>query len=778
MGTLNRRTFTQLTTGALFAAASKRLLPNTGKPVITTNEGGVRVEGGNYLWEYSINDDRFRISDEKHREIVSGKMQPAIMVAAANDPMQRVCSAGKAMPPKAEPGKVTFEYSGVNGGSHAAFSWRFEDRAIWTDAITYDTPEAQDIVSLHYFCDANPSEAEPTLHSDFLVVPGICEGDAVSPILQELNFDEELWLGHGSYTRGLPQQWALPVDYFCGMNSNSAGDWPWTQRQEGIAAFTCGLAELPAGDLFLQLAGGQAGLKIDYRSDLWKQLRGPQKLKIGATLVWTFGGDYYESIAAYYQVLLGAGTIHAKQNSPHKTAVALTPEICTWGAQVERGKAGRNLDEAFLRDFYARLKASGMKAGLFSIDDKWEGAYGSLEHSTTRLPHFEEFLAELRADGMKIGIWAALMRCERPADLGLTESHMLQTAEGKPFVAGDKANPYFIYDFTQPEVEKVLSGVVRRFIRRYGPDVVKFDFGYELPAMSVAAPRDRRWAGELLMWRGLDIVIRAMREENPDQVVMYYELSPLFVEFFDLHSLDDLFLNYGEYDVEANRRIFFSSLMGRLGVPTYGSSGYDWASAPAIWFDSAAAGTIGILVDFAGDRMNRKSTPEQIAKYNGVAKTLRPSNVFEILPIGYASYGSVRGAHARSWARFENGELVLVAYRPPEGGDDDVLRSSSVDARVRDAVQADFPVIVSSRTNDDITRCAELAIAPYGAGTIAIRRQAGRQAQVRSHYLGDSDGTENQEEAVPIEDGRLTVKAGAHNATGQPLEWIEVAITR
>jgi len=29
------------------------------------------------------------------------------------------------------------------------------------------------------------------------------------------------------------------------------------------------------------------------------------------------------------------------------------------------------------------------------------------------------------------------------------------------------------------------------------------------------------WAGERLLWKGLDVVVKAMREENPDIVVMY-----------------------------------------------------------------------------------------------------------------------------------------------------------------------------------------------------------------------------------------------------------------
>ena len=129
---------------------------------------------------------------------------------------------------------------------------------------------------------------------------------------------------------------------------------------------------------------------------------------------------------------------------------------------------------------------------------------------------------------------------------------------------------------------------------------MKFDFGYEIPALDTVAPRDMSWAGERLLWKGLDVVVKALREENPDIVVMYYELSPLFTEHLDLHSPDDLFMATGEFDLEANRRFFFSSLCGEFGMPTYGSSGYDWVSAPSIWFDSVAVGTLGCLASFYG----------------------------------------------------------------------------------------------------------------------------------------------------------------------------------
>jgi len=53
-------------------------------------------------------------------------------------------------------------------------------------------------------------------------------------------------------------------------------------------------------------------------------------------------------------------------------------------------------------------------------------------------------------------------------------------------------------------------------MKRYRPDLVKFDFGYELPSLDTGVPKDMNWAGEKLLAKGLDVVVNAMREENPD----------------------------------------------------------------------------------------------------------------------------------------------------------------------------------------------------------------------------------------------------------------------
>ena len=775
MTTLNRRTFVHLSAGTLLTAASSKLFGNPVAHSITRDGEEVRVQGSNYLWEYSEANDTFRLRDSRKRLIVSGTLQPAVIVSPVENSSQRRCTPGKPSIHEADRDHVTIRYEKVNGGAAVTVSWRFDEHGIWIDPITYDTPTAEDIVSLYYFSEPDGTTSKPTLHATYLVVPGISEGSSVSPIVRDyMHLNQNVWLGRGSFTPGLNQQWGLPVHYFCGFSVDSSAGLKNMFTEGRSDAFACGLADLPSGDLFLNMFQGNCSPWIDYRSDLWNHVRGPGKLTLGASLVWSTGPEYRSAIAGYYRSLLQADIIHIHQNSAHKTQVALTPEFCTWGSQVDENKEQDHLDEAFLEETYLALKASGMKAGLFSIDDKWEGAYGNLEHSKTRLPNFEQFLGKLRADGYRVGIWAALMRCERPADIGLTEDNMLKMPDGTPYLAKNSGTShYYIIDFTQPAVEKVLTSLVKRFIRRYKPDLFKFDFGYELPAAGVAAPQDKKWTGERLMWKGLDIVIKAMREENPDLVVMYYQLSPLFLDYFDLHSTDDLFLAAGEYDLEANRRIWFSSLLGPLGIPTYGSSGYDWASSPSIWFDSAASGTIGSLNDFHGDEQGERGSPEFVAKYNGMSKVLRSTNIFEVMPLGSISEAPTLGAHAHSWARMEDGQLVLLAYRPPIAGEENPLMSGATDPLIKNAIRSDVPVVIASRGKSSISKDGALAMVAYGGGEISILRENGEKAEIASHYFG---GAVAQSRAQ-IRNGRLTINVADRSVEGKPLEWMDISIS-
>jgi Glycosyl hydrolases family 31 TIM-barrel domain len=770
---LDRREFLQFSTAALLSAAGQGAAEETRPARVTQKGGSLRAEGKNYAWEWVPSSDQFSLRDTNGRLVTTSILQPLVMTSPVGHSNIRRASPGKFVSHSVEGGGITFYYEGVNGQARLSTTWRFEDQSIRADPLVYETPLAEDVVSVHYFAEARSAIPFPALKSTYLIDPGISEGSSVSPIVRaDVGLDTLSWLGHGSFRPGLSQQWALPVHFFCGFNIDEhdgiARDSYTTGRSD---AFCCGLTELPNGDLFLHLKSGQGSVVVNYRSDLWAHLRGPGRMSLGVGLFWAFGSSYYEAIRAYYLGLLNAGIIHKKQNSEQKTAVALTPQFCTWGAQVDRGKGWKREDETFLRSIYKELRDSGMRAGMFSIDATWEGRYGTLKASSERFPHFLDFLNEVRAGGHRIGLWSAFMRCEDPQEIGLTTDNMLRGPDGKPYMTGvAEGEKYYILDLTQPKVERVFKNIVQDFVRRYNPDLVKFDFGYELPSLDIAAPADRRYAGERLLKKGLEIVVGAMREVNPDIVLMYYQLSPLFLDELDLHSPDDLFLCAGEYDLEANRRFFFSSLLGDLGVPTYGSSGYDWQSSPNIWFDSAVVGTLGSLNDFQGDEQGEKATPERIAKYNGLTHVLRSSNFYRVVPLDVDSEAPTRGAHSRSWARFENGQLVLVAIRPAADVNGAYNESRFPEKQVRDVIRTTVPVVVASRTSDGIESANLLGVVPYGDGEVSIRRPSPGVAEVTEHWFG---GTLTRSR-VQVRNDYCDLTAKTRRDNGASLEWMEV----
>ncbi len=750
-------------------------------PIVTKTGGTVRARGKDYTWEWTEANDDFHLLDSRGLVIASGKLQPAVMVQVTGEGGGRRCSAGKPAGYDVRGNAVSVRYEGVNGSAKLSVTWRFEDDGMWLDPVGYETPSPEDVVSLHYFAQGTGKEAQPSLLSDCLVVPGANESPALSPILPQNAFTglkETLWLGHGGAnpeTQG-GQQWALPVHYFCGFHI-SPYDFqkaphltavPGVELDQLLDAFCCGLAEIPNGDLLIETQDGKYSQVVNYRGDLWGHVRGPGKLALGAKQYWTVGPNYYEAIRRYYLGLLAGGVIRRKANSPHKLEVALAPSFCTYGEQVARDRTDERLDESTLQSIYDEMTRSGMKAKLFVIDAKWEGKWGNLHHSQERLPHFEDILRRIRSDGHYVGLWAAFLRCADPGDLSLTTEHMLHQPDGKPYVINNiTPDPYYMIDASQPRAQEALRQLVREFVRRYQPDFVKFDFGYEVPSLAIAAPWDKSWAGERFLAKTLEVIVNAMREVSPDMVVLYYSLSPLMLDFIDLHSPDDLGLCLGDFGLEANRRLFFSSLLGEIGMPTWGSSGYDWTTAPDNWFDTAALGALGSLLSFSGPHAERYAKPERIAKFNGLAQATRVRDTFSIVPIDAAYLGPERGAHASSWARIENGEVVLIALR------ERCLDGRKGSGKFRDLVTTNTSAVIASKTNDGLARASKLAVVPYGDGEITLQRadQSPARAEATEHYFGGGSKTTQ----IFVEHGCLRIPLRERAEDGSVVEWIEIS---
>ena len=365
-------------------------------------------------------------------------------------------------------------------------------------------------------------------------------------------------------------------------------------------------------------------------------------------------------------------------------------------------------------------------------------------------------------------MWAAFLRCEDPADLGLTTSHLICGKDGKPHPFAENDVTFYLLDLTQPKVQEVIRDVARKYVQTYKPDLVKFDFGYELPALSVAAPKDMRYAGERILHKCVEVVVSAMREVNPDLAVMYYSLSPLYADFFDLHCTDDLFLNQDEYNLEANRRIFFGSLLGELGIPTDGSGGYDWRSMRDIWFDSAPTGTLGSLLSFTGDEEGEGPDSAIVAKFNGLTHLLRPTVTFRLEAVEWAAISATRGARSPSWASWEGDNLTLVALRKGH------WNGGPVSGRYRDIVSTTAPLVLASKTGDDLRRSNFLALMPFGDGEVTLKTEASfpRRADIVEHLFGGK----KKLTSLKLTAGECHVSFREKDEQGTPVEWVEINV--
>ncbi len=735
--------------------------PNPESPEIPAS---LKFEGDTYRWSWTEKTDVARIEDRSGRTIASAELQPAVALQAKGKLNDR---PGRLHSVEVKDDRCVFVYTREDVDARLTVEVRFAADRLWYSPVQLESRLPADVVELRWFSALEGGVMQPRLSNNVLVVPGIDMSPAISPILAaDVYLDTTVWLGRGAIpSPGLFQQWGLPVHFFCGYNLDAVPEARGSVPARLSSAFCCGITSLPQADMLIHTANVRHSLIFRYHSELWGQARTPGSIQIGAGLVWTFGATVQDAIRAYYHAVLESGAVRAPSPSVAKRAIMTSSVYSMWGAQTAAGTDGIKLTQDELEDAYRALQASGLRMDIFEIEDRWESDHGTLVHSEDRLPHFEAFLDRVRGDGMKIGLWTVPLRCGSPQKIGLKPENMLRLHDGSPVPGTMSAQPYFLLDITQPAVEANVRQRLQTMMRRYRPSLLKFDFGYEMPPLSSGAPADKRWAGEKLLMKALDLIGSAVREVDPDVVLMYYGLSPFLLGRIDLHSPDDLYAAMGDYDIEANRRFFFSSLMGEIGIPTYGSGAYDWASMPSIWFDSVLIGSLGVLADCRGDVRGDKPASEMVALFNGLREAVRQTTEFEIETSPVDPLSPTRGAHAPSWIRRENGKITGVALRH------DNWMGSAGTSRVPDVIDTDISVVVVSRTEDSIRRATSLAIVPLGSGKLRLLREREEASGHLIEHFADGQARARPVRGIGAE---CRLELANKREDGVPLEWCEL----
>lgn len=730
-----------------------------------TDDQTLDVHTDVYRWRWDRRSDTMTILDSMDRVMATAPLQPAVSVVDGNG--DRVCASGTAVEVAVSGDRVVLEYGQVNGKARLLLELGFAEERFWLEGVRYRDAADHRVVSLHHFAEPGSEhgpEPVPALHCTYLIQPGVSMTPAVSPVLgTENGLSLTSWLGRGSMgpDSRIHQQWGLPVHYFCGVNRVTGGNARAARTSGQSDAFCCGLATLPSSDMLLQLDQGRISPVFNSRQDLWHSPDdGDGEQLLAARLVWTFGTNYRNAVRNYYRAVRE----DSGERSEAKREALRASQFNTWGAQCATEKAAGRFDEPALLSIYEGMRHSGMRPGMFVIDDKWEGRYGVLHHDERRFPRFPEFLDRVRRDGHLVGLWAAFLRTNDPALVGLEQRHLMHDIRGNPISKHNAFDPepYYLLDPSQDEVRTVLTEQISNFVRRYEPDLVKFDFGYELPSLSVAQPANPEHAGERLLLRALDIIVSALRSAKPDIAVMYYSLSPLVLDFVDQHCHDDMYLCAGDYASENNRRLFFSSMLGELGVSVYGSGGYDWRSMRDIWLDTAIVGPVGSLNSFEPDECDEQPDEELIALFNGCSALSREPGRCTIEPVCPVVVGAESGARSSSWVRIVDGEVTGVTVRAEDG---ERLRPDC-------GVRSDVAAFVTSLSGEGLATASRIGLVTFGQGTVRLAR-AEQASAVRATYHC-FDGSSHVEDS---EHGPDFIRVPARpDPRMSPVEWIELRI--
>lgn len=709
------------------------------QPRITHRDGVVTVESAAYCWRWAASDDIVELCDASGTPILSHPLQPAFEVAGAS------ASCGGTYARHAVEGdRLEVAWTGANGDAEVSLAVRFAPTHLVFERTVYAPATAHAVVRYAWLATMRDGRLAPAGTARWCVVPGgkqdpeqaIFPLDPPSPVRFSVGC-------FGNDTGTHHQQWALPHYFTCA----------WTERG---AAACIGLGAFPDGNVMVETHGGALSYEINVRGDLWKHRAGPGSIVFDDPLLIAAGGDWYGAARKYFGALVEGG--YARRRVADVPEAAFLAQYDTWGDQILRRAFLGRFNEQALRDIHADVRASGIAARLFVIDDKWEGVYGSLEHDVERFPSFAAALDEIRADGYGIGLWTAFPRCEDYAALGLDADAVLKDARGEPYVVRERDRAWYIFDPTNEHAAAHLRERARHLVRTYRPSMVKIDFGYEIPRPDVAGPADPARGGERLFLEFLRVVVGAIREEDPRIAILYYCITPLVGDYIDLSGADDLWMSRRAYDAGFARRALLSSLCGAFGMVPYGSTGYDWRSAPSIWLDTAVIGTPGIIAPLVGDEYGECMTPMLAARYNGVARVARQAPLFDVAFFDAELYDAAAGPIARSWGRIEDGWLVLAALRG----------SPERPAAIPGVVSAACDAVIASLDAEAIVDSPSIAVVPFGAGRVEIERAGAVHAT--AHLFGGRTAEWPARSAR----GRVVLDVDTATTDGTPVEWIEV----
>ncbi len=479
-----------------------------------------------------------------------------------------------------------------------------------------------------------------------------------------------------------------------------------------------GPGKIPESALFLKIVAGASCLHFLHREDLWDASKESQRLW-QEPLRLTWADSAWEAYRRHFE------TFHPEpeSNSHLKSS---------WNSWSEY-RQGIYENERLIK-----TAAQTTHPDIFTFDQGWEtGDSTGLVHSK-RFPDFQADLDLVRSSGMEVGLWQAVGWIHDPAAVGLGPEDLLCSPDGVPCLTNWLCSPFlegrFALDPSSEKTRTFIREKTRRLVKELGAKLLKLDFGYGMPSLEAASPRDPKLRGEMLAATLYQLMAEAAREANPDITLQGWGLSPLQRPAFNLIAMDDLG-DCGVSEGPGHRHwSVWAALLGDQGMPILASSGYDWEQDTEVILDTAILGCPGAVLAMtdANGRTPIRCLSKRRAIHRWFRRTVTWSQLWLNSEIGNLDHQPL----VKCWGRMEpsvEGE-ILTALALRDGIDKPLDRSTLQN------LEWSGRWAMISQTSHDVFTSTELACIPLDEGVLHIPCQSPPLQVVA--IAGDSESPE------------------------------------
>lgn len=484
----------------------------------------------------------------------------------------------------------------------------------------------------------------------------------------------------------------------------------FTAMGEGKGWISIGAGDIPDGAMSLSMRASRGCFRYLYREDLWGALPGQTRtwndllrISIDTSALAAFG-KYYTS----FPVL------------PEKKIVTPVSIWNTWGMWRKKKYPIRPI-----ADFTRKVQSE-----MMVLDDPWESSQGSGQPDLQRFPDFFADVAYLRSKGLAVGVWETLGWIKDTAAAGLNRNDLIRDINGAPCLANWNFDPtgeaWYCLDVSSPRARAFLQERTRKTMALLKPGLIKLDFGYGLPNPNMGVPANPLYRGERYSFELVRLITAAAKSVNPDVVMLYYGISPLWIPVIDMVSLDD----QGDlwYDTRQGHQEWsiWASLLSGHGIALSGSSSYDWSTDDEVLMNTVVLGTPGAVLPSETD--DGKAVPSQYLNRRwAVNKWYRRTVFWQPCWLNSYTGGMDTPPQLRCWGRLENKVLTAVTLR----------ENVNKQLKGTPAETIRFTGNWSLISQDDraVTASRQLAVIPFSAGQL-ILPYAQRPVKVTAQGMG------------------------------------------